>query len=92
MAQLIAVIQASLRCFGRYNFVTEANIISKPRHKKTCFMLYANIKDAGPPALPCSLISVFIVRCLDTIIPILAMSKISRLQLATEEQAGLSHT
>ena len=53
-------------------------------------MLYENNTDADQPAHLHSLISVFVVRCLDSIIP---MSRISRLQLATEaEQVGLSHT
>ena len=38
-----------------------------------------NNKGADQPALPCSLISTFVVRYLDSIIPILAKSKISRL-------------
>ena len=42
---------------------------------------------------PRSLISVFVVRCLDSIMPIVAISKTSRLQLASvAEQAGLSLT
>ena len=40
-----------------------------------------DIKDADQPAHPCSLTSVFDVPCLDCIIPILAISKISRLHL-----------
>ena len=41
---------------------------------------------------PRSLISAFVVRCLDSIISILAKSKVSRLQLASVAvQAGLSH-
>ena len=41
----------------------------------------------------CSLISAFVVRCLDSITPILAKSKISRLQLVcVAEQAGSSLT
>ena len=40
-----------------------------------------------------SLISAFVVRCLDIITPILAKSKISRLQLVSvAEQTGLSLT
>ena len=40
---------------------------------------------------PRSLISAFVVHCLDSTIPILAKSKSSRLHLASEaEQAGLS--
>ena len=56
-------------------------------------MLYANNKGTDQPAHPRSLISTFVVRCLDRIIPILAKSKISRLCLASvAEHAGLSLT
>ena len=56
-----------------------------------CLMPYANNKGADQPAHPRSLISTFVVHCLDRIIPILAKSKIPRLQLASvAEQAGLS--
>ena len=51
----------------------------EPRHEKTCFSHYANNKDADQPAHPRSLISTFVVRCLDSTIPILAKSEISRL-------------
>ena len=61
----------------------------EPHHEKTCFMPYANIKDAGQPAHPCSLISAFFVRCLDSIIPLVSISKISSLYLAyVAVQAG----
>ena len=54
---------------------------------------YANNKGADHPAHLRSLISAFVVRYLDSIIPILAKSKISRLQLVSVvEQAGLSLT
>ena len=39
-------------------------------------MPYANKKDADQSAHPRSLISVFVVRCLDSIMPILAIHKI----------------
>ena len=64
---------------------------SEPCHEKTCFMLYANNKDTDQPALLHRLVSVFVIRCLNSIIPILAISKISRLYLVyVAEQAGLS--
>ena len=47
-------------------------------YEKTCFMLYANNKNVDKPAHPHSLISVFVIPCLDNIIPIFAISKISR--------------
>ena len=43
------------------------------------FMPYANNKGADQPAYPCSLISTFVVRCLDSIIPLLAIAEISSL-------------
>ena len=46
-----------------------------PGHAK---MPYANNKGADQPAHPRSLISTFVVRCLDTMICILAVSKVSR--------------
>ena len=57
------------------------------------FMPYTNNKGADQPAHPRSLISAFVVRCLDSIIPLLAKSKISRLQLVSvAEQVGLCPT
>ena len=43
------------------------------------FMQYADNKGSDQPAHPRSLISAFVVRCLDSIIPLLAIAKISRL-------------
>ena len=49
-------------------------------------MLYENNKCADQPAHPHSLISAFVVHCLDSIIPL-----VSRLKLVSvAEQAGLS--
>ena len=44
-----------------------SNII-EPGHEKMCLMSYANNKGADQPAHPRSLISAFVVRCLDSII------------------------
>ena len=44
-------------------------------------MPYANNKGADQPAHPRSLISAFAVRCLDSMAPTVAISKISRLWL-----------
>ena len=56
-------------------------------------MPYVNIKDADQPAYPRSLINVFVVRGMDDIIPIVGVSSISRLWLASvAEQAGSSLT
>ena len=56
------------------------------------FMPYANNKDADQPAHPCSLISIFVVRCLDSI-SLVSIVAISCLYLASvAEQTGLSLT
>ena len=54
-------------------------------------MPYAKNKDTDEPAHPRSLISAFLVRCLDSTVSILDLSNMSCLWLASEaEQAGLS--
>ena len=54
-------------------------------------MSYATNKGANQPAYPHSLISTFVVRCLDSIIPLVSISEISSLYLASmTEQASLS--
>ena len=54
---------------------------------------YANNKGADQPAHPRSLISAFVVRCLDSIMSLLAISEISSLWLGSvAEQAGLCLT
>ena len=49
-----------------------------PGHAKMCLMLYANKKGADQPAHPRSLISTFVVRCLDIIMALVSISEISR--------------
>ena len=51
----------------------------EPGHEKTCLILYVNNKDADQPVDLHSLISVFVICLLDSIKPIGAISKISRL-------------
>ena len=51
--------------------------IFEPCREKTC-LWHANNKGADQPAHSRSLISAFVVRCLDSIIPLLALAKISR--------------
>ena len=46
------------------------------------FMPYAKNKGADQPAHPRSLVSTFVVRCLDSIIPLVSMSEISSLYLS----------
>ena len=56
-------------------------------------MPYANNKDADQSAHPCSLMSSFIVHCLDSVIFVVAISEVWRLLLAfVAEQASLSLT
>ena len=52
---------------------------NEPRHGKTRFMPYANNKGADQPVHSRSLISTFVVRCLDSIIPTFAKYELSRL-------------
>ena len=54
---------------------------------------YANNKGTDQPAHPHSLISTFVVHCLDSIIPLVSISEISSLYLASvAAQASLSLT
>ena len=56
-------------------------------------MSYANNKGADQPALPRSLISAFVVRCLDSVMSLVSVTQISSLMLASvAEQASLSLT
>ena len=56
-------------------------------------MSYTNNKGADQPAHPRSLISAFVVRCLDTVMPLVSVTKILSLMLASvAEQASLSLT
>ena len=56
-------------------------------------MSYANNKGADQPAHPRSLISAFVVRCLDTVMSLVSVTKLSSLLLASvAEQAILSLT
>ena len=49
-----------------------------PGHAKMCLMPYVNNKGADQPAHSRSLISTFVVCCLDSMISVLAIPKISR--------------
>ena len=56
-------------------------------------MSYANNKGADQPAHPCSLISAFVVRCLNSVMSLVSVTKLSSLMLASvAEQASLSLT
>ena len=67
--------------------------INEPGHEKTCLMSYAHNKDADQAVHPRSLISAFVVRCLDSVMPLVSVTKLSSLVLASvAEQASLSLT
>ena len=59
--------------------VKEHIFVFEPGHEKMCLMSYANNKGADQPAHPRSLISAFVVRCLDSIISLDSIAEISRL-------------
>ena len=52
--------------------------LNRTTSRENVFMPYANNKGADQPAHPRSLISAFVVRCLDSIIPVLAIAENSR--------------
>ena len=59
--------------------------------EKTCLMSYANNKGTDQPAHPRSLISAFVVRCLDSVMSLVSVTEISGHMLASVvEQASLS--
>ena len=66
----------------------------EPRHEKTCFCHMQTTKAQIRLRIashPRSLISTFVLRCLHSIIPLLATSKVPSLYLVSvAEQAGLS--
>ena len=53
--------------------------IHEPGHEKMCLISYANNKGVDQPAHPRSLVSAFVVRCLDSIIYLDSIAEISRL-------------
>ena len=64
-----------------------------PGHTKTYLVPYANNKGADQPVHPRSLISTFVVRCLDSMICILAIAKVSRFKLGSvADQVSLNLT
>ena len=52
--------------------------INEPGHEKMCLMSYAKNKGADQTAHPSSLISAFVVRCLDSIISLDSIAEMSR--------------
>ena len=55
----------------------------EPGNEKTCLMSSANNKGADQPVHPRSLISAFVVHCLDSVMPPVSVTKISSLILAS---------
>ena len=69
-----------LYCFKALKSVHNASsFISVAMSREKLLLLYANNKGADLLAHPRSLISTFVVRCLDSIIPLVSISKISSL-------------
>ena len=69
------------------------SFIYEPGHEKTCLMSYANNKGTDQPVHLRNLISAFAVRCLDSVMSLFSVTKISSLMLASvAEQANLSLT
>ena len=56
---------------------TDCSKQGEPGHEIMCLMSYANNKGADQPAHPRSLISAFIVHCLDSILSLDSISEIS---------------
>ena len=79
-----------------HGFITLSDATSYmywPGHAKMRLMSYAKNKGADEPAHPYSLISTFVVRCLDSMICIFAIYKVSGFLLASVVvQAGLNLT
>ena len=73
--------EASFHCLCNSSTLslTPRHYRNEPVHEKMCLMSYANNKGADQPAHPRSLINAFVVRCLDSIIPLDSIAKISRL-------------
>ena len=80
-------------CLQNVSSLNTGSNAFEPGHEKTCLMSYANNKGADQPAHPRSLISAFVVRCLDNVMSLVSVTKISSLMLASvAEEASLSLT
>ena len=66
-------------CLTSHKYIDDDMIykLFEPRHEKMCLMSYAKNKNAF--SHPRSLISAFVVRCLDSIISLDSIAEISRL-------------
>ena len=81
MLELLAdIVFKDTSCFKIFS-VKRDKILSntyEPGHEKMCLMSCANDKGADQPAHPRSLISAFVVRCLDNIISLDSIAEMSR--------------
>ena len=59
--------------------IADIEDIHEPGHEKMCLMSYANNKGTDQPAHPRSLISTFVLHCLDSIISLVSVAEISSL-------------
>ena len=83
-----------------FKIISTSELIKKQHLKQSCdkwatswenlFLQYANNKDADQPVHPRNLISACVFHCLDSVIPLVSISEISSLYLASVvAQAGL---
>ena len=65
----------SLCLYSNFKEGEEMSMKREPRHEKTC-LSYANNKGTDQLAHPRSLVSTSVVRCLDSIIPLVSITEI----------------
>ena len=83
------VFESSYLCILFLTYFTDKGATSWENRFKT----YENTKGADQPAHPRSLINIFVVRCQDSVIPLVFISELSNLLLVTVAvQAGLCLT
>ena len=75
--ELAAIQSPMLMCYLINHNRQYSTLLFGPRREKTCLRGFANNKGTDQPAHPRSLISVFVFRFLESIIPNLATSEIS---------------
>ena len=73
------ILVSSLLQSGLSFVISAFVIIHEPGHEKTRLMSYATNNGADQPAHPRSLISAFVVRCLDSVMSLVSVNKISSL-------------
>ena len=100
---LVRVVWSESTCLGRpvcrKTYSQHIRSTLEPGHEKTCLMSYANNKGADQPAHPRSLIDAFVVRCLDSVMSLVSVTKVPSPLLASvasvasvAEQSSLSLT